>query len=229
MLVTERNTIPCDWLKIPKDDLQTIHSCSLRLLNPVRRLRIHWWSEDIMFNVTGDEETYQVYWADRLLAFSSFQFKFHTAPKSCNPQTILNKASFSCVHLMVHQEVTMPNNTTFEGLCSLNLSFSTLLDRWHQFCLVNAWRNQSVKHENQLATFELPNQKTSSRIRITLNMQILFLDRNPNLWGSFSVDFVVPSSVIPPLFKMFLFCKFQLQNSKSHLRKHPWFGQKHPR
>lgn len=153
------------------------------------------------------------------------------APKSCNPQTILNKASFSCVLLMVHQEATMPNNTTFEGLCSLNLSFSTLLDRWHQFlCLVNAWRNKRVKHENQLASIKLPNQKKSSRIRITLNMQIIFLDRNPNLWGSFSLDFVVPSSVIPPLFKMFLFCKFQLsQNSKSHLvRRHPCPGQKHP-
>ena len=43
-IVTERNTIPCDWLKIPKDDLQMIQSCSLRLLNPVRQLRIHWWS-----------------------------------------------------------------------------------------------------------------------------------------------------------------------------------------
>ena len=118
-----------------------------------------------------------------LVYFSSFQFKFHMAPKSCNPQTILNKASFSCVHLMVHQEATMPNNTTFEGLCSLNLSFSTLLDRWHQFlCLVNAWRKKKrVKHENQLASIKLPNQKKSSRIRITLNMQIIFLDSLLNL------------------------------------------------
>ena len=116
-------------------------------------------------NETGDEETYYCKYTWQtgsliLVYFSSFQFKFHMAPKSCNPQTILNKASFSCVHLMVHQEATMPNNTTFEGLCSLNLSFSTLLARWHQFlCLVNAWRKKTCETWKPVGKYQVTKSK----------------------------------------------------------------------